>query len=144
MAAWIDIIVNLAEPYRLRLRGFHQWSSWLLHDLYRYGDTIHWRWPWCRDRLRLDGRAKSASTVARVPSGRGLYRIAIWTVGTNIGSLTGALGASVSLWSWRRCRWRASAWPICLISTALFLVLGYAAKLPRTQRHYEGVAAAGV
>jgi Tfp pilus assembly protein PilO len=33
---------------------------------------------------------------------------------------------------------------ICLLSTALFLVLGYAAKLPRTQRHYEGVAAAGV
>jgi hypothetical protein len=33
---------------------------------------------------------------------------------------------------------------ICLLSTALFLVLGYAAKLPCTQRHYEGVAAAGV
>jgi len=26
----------------------------------------------------------------------------------------------------------------------VFFALGYAAKLPRTQRHYEGVAAAGV
>ena len=33
---------------------------------------------------------------------------------------------------------------VCLISTAVFFLLGYAAKLPRTQRHYEGVAAAGV
>ena len=33
---------------------------------------------------------------------------------------------------------------ICLLSTALFLVLGYAEKLPRSQRHFEGVAAAGV
>ena len=33
---------------------------------------------------------------------------------------------------------------ICLLSTAFFLVLGYAAKLPRTRRYYSGVAAAGV
>jgi hypothetical protein len=33
---------------------------------------------------------------------------------------------------------------ICLLSTAFFFLLGYAAKLPRTQRYYSGVAAAGV
>ncbi len=33
---------------------------------------------------------------------------------------------------------------VCLLSTALFFLLGYAEKLPRSQRHYEGVAAAGV
>ena len=33
---------------------------------------------------------------------------------------------------------------ICLLSTAFFFLLGYASKLPRTQRYYTGVAAAGV
>jgi len=33
---------------------------------------------------------------------------------------------------------------ICLLSAAFFFLLGYAAKLPRTQRYYSGVAAAGV
>jgi len=33
---------------------------------------------------------------------------------------------------------------ICLLSTGFFFLLGYAAKLPRTQRYYSGVAAAGV
>lgn len=33
---------------------------------------------------------------------------------------------------------------ICVLSTVFFFVLGYGAKLPRTQRYYTGVAAAGV
>ena len=33
---------------------------------------------------------------------------------------------------------------VCVISTAIWLLLGIAARLPRTQRYYEGVAASGV
>lgn len=33
---------------------------------------------------------------------------------------------------------------VCLLATAFFFLLGYSQKLPRTTRHYEGVAAAGV
>ena len=33
---------------------------------------------------------------------------------------------------------------VCLLATAFFFLLGYTQKLPRTTRHYEGVAAAGV
>jgi hypothetical protein len=33
---------------------------------------------------------------------------------------------------------------VCLVATAFFFLLGYSQKLPRTTRHYEGIAAAGV
>lgn len=139
-AAWIDIIV----PYTLNLAGLTIASingRWLLRELYEYGyyalallvvlGTIFDLTP----RARRDTFGEGAE--------RAWFYIAIWMV----------VPTQVINWgAWRMGKYMGLA-PlplarvrllVCLISTALFFLLGYAAKLPRTQRHYEGLAAAGV
>jgi hypothetical protein len=139
-SAWIDIIV----PYALNLIGLIVASingRWLLHDLYRYGYyplalavVLATVFDWTP-------RAKRDTVGEGVE--RAWFYVAIWTVVPTQVINWGAwrFGKFMDLAPLPLARLRLA---ICLLSTALFLLLGYAAKLPRTQRHYEGVAAAGV
>ena len=74
---------------------------------------------------------------------RAWFYVAIWTVVPTqvINWAAWRLGKYMDLAPLPLARVRLA---VCLISTAVFFALGYAAKLPRTQRYYEGVAAAGV
>jgi len=139
-AAWVDIIV----PYALNLIGLVVASingRWMLKDLYRYGyyplavavvlgTVLDWT-----PRARRDTLGEGAE--------RAWFYVAIWTVVPTQVINWGAwrFGKFMDLTPLPLARVRLV---VCLLSTALFFLLGYAEKLPRSQRHYEGVAAAGV
>ena len=139
-AAWIDIIV----PYALNLIGLVVASingRWLLHDLYRYG-----YYPLALAVIlatALDWTPRAKRDTVGEGAERAWFYVAIWTVVPTQVINWGAwrFGRFMDLAPLPLARLRLA---ICLLSTALFLVLGYAEKLPRSQRHYEGVAAAGV
>jgi len=139
-AAWVDIIV----PYALNLIGLIVASingRWMLKDLYRYGyyplavavvlgTVLDWT-----PRARRDTLGEGAE--------RAWFYVAIWTVVPTQVINWGAwrFGKFMDVGPLPLARVRLV---VCLMSTALFFLLGYAEKLPRSQRHYEGVAAAGV
>jgi hypothetical protein len=74
---------------------------------------------------------------------RAWFYVAVWTVVPTqvINWAAWRLGKYLNLAALPLARTRLV---ICLLSTAFFFLLGYGAKLPRTQRYYAGVAAAGV
>ena len=74
---------------------------------------------------------------------RAWFYVAIWTVVPTqvVNWAAWRLGKFMELAPLPLARTR---FVICLLSTVFFFLLGYAAKLPRTQRYYSGVAAAGV
>jgi hypothetical protein len=139
-AAWIDILV----PYTLNLVGLIIASitgQWTLKDLYAYG-----YYPLALAVVlgtALDWIPRARRSTVGEGAERAWFYVAIWMV----------VPTQVINWAaWRLGKYMDSAplslarvrLAICLISTAIFLALGYAAKLPRTQRYYDGVAAAGV
>ena len=91
--------------------------------------------------LDLDAARASATPSAKARAG--WFYVAIWTVVPTqvINWAAWRMGKFMDLAPLPLARTRLA---VCLISTAFFFLLGYAAKLPRTQRYYEGVAAAGV
>ncbi len=139
-AAWVDIIV----PYALNLIGLVIASitaRWMLKDLYLYlyyplalAVVLATVFDWT-PRARRDTFGEGAE--------RAWFYVAIWTVVPTqvINWAAWRFGKYMDLPPLPLARLRLI---ICLISTAIFFFLGYAEKLPRSQRHYEGVAAAGV
>jgi hypothetical protein len=139
-AAWVDIFV----PYALNLIGLILASvtgRWMLRDLYMYlyyplalavvlATALDWT-----PRARRDTFGEGAE--------RAWFYVAIWTVVPTqvINWAAWRFGKFMDLSPLPLARLRLA---ICLISTAIFFFLGYAEKLPRSQRHYEGIAAAGV
>ena len=74
---------------------------------------------------------------------RAWFYIAIWTVVPTqvVNWAAWRMGKYMDLAPLPLARTRLA---VCLVSTVFFFLLGYASKLPRTQRYYSGVAAAGV
>ena len=139
-AAWIALLV----PYTLNLIGLFVASvngQWILKELYQYG-----YYPLALAVVlaaALDWIPRARRDTVGEGAERAWFYVAIWTV----------VPVQVINWAaWRLGRFMDLApMPLahvrlatCLIATAFFLALGYAQKLPRTQRYYEGVAAAGV
>lgn len=139
-AAWIDILV----PYTLNLVGLIIASitgQWTLKDLYAYG-----YYPLALAVVlgtALDWIPRARRSTVGEGAERAWFYVAIWMVVPTqvINWAAWRLGKYMDLAPLPLARVRLA---ICLISTAIFLALGYAAKLPRTQRYYDGVAAAGV
>ncbi len=138
--AWIDLLV----PYTLNLIGLVVASingRWLLHDLYRYG-----YYP-LAVAVVLATVADWTPRARRDTFGEGVERawfyVAVWTVVPVqvINWAAWRLGKFVDLAPLPLAHVRLAT---CLVATGFFFALGYAQKLPRTQRYYEGVAAAGV
>jgi hypothetical protein len=139
-AAWIAILV----PFALNIAGLciaAVTGQWMLKEMYRYA-----YYPLAL--LVVLGTALDLTPRARRDTfGEGAERawfyVGIWTV----------VPTQVVNWAaWRMGKYMGLAplplartrLVLCLLSTAFFFLLGYAAKLPRTQRYYSGVAAAGV
>jgi hypothetical protein len=139
-AAWVDIIV----PYALNLIGLviaSINSRWILKDLYHYGYyplalavVLATVFDWI-PRAKRDTFGEGAE--------RAWFYVAIWTVVPTQVINWGAwrFGKFMDLSPLPLARVRLV---VCLLSTAFFFLLGYSQRLPRTTRHYEGVAAAGV
>ncbi len=139
-AAWVDIIV----PYALNLIGLIIASingRWILKDLYHYGYyplalavVLATVFDWI-PRAKRDTFGEGAE--------RAWFYVAIWTVVPTQVINWGAwrFGKFMDLSPLPLARVRLV---VCLLSTAFFFLLGYSQRLPRTTRHYEGVAAAGV
>jgi hypothetical protein len=74
---------------------------------------------------------------------RAWFYVAIWTVVPTqvINWAAWRMGKYMGLAPLPLARTRLA---VCLVATAFFFLMGYASKLPRTQRYYSGVAAAGV
>jgi len=139
-AAWIDILV----PYTLNLAGLIVASAtgtWMLKDMYQYGYYSLAVLVVLGTALNMTPRAKRDTFGEGAE--RAWFYIAIWTVVPTqlVNWAAWRLGKYMGLEPLALARTRLV---ICLLSTAFFFVLGYAAKLPRTQRYYTGVAAAGV
>lgn len=139
-SAWIDLLV----PYTLNLAGLVVASingRWMLRDLYRYGYYPLALAVVLATLLDVTPRARRDTFGEGVE--RAWFYVAIWTV----------VPTQVINWAaWRMGKFMALAplplahlrLAVCLISTAMLLLLGMTARLPRTQRYSEGVAAAGV
>ena len=139
-AAWADLIV----PYTLNLVGLIVASingRWLLKELYQYGYyplalavALATVFDWT-PRARRDTFGEGVE--------RAWFYVAIWTVVPTqvINWAAWRMGKFMGLPPLPLARVRLA---VCLISTGVFLMLGCTARLPRTQRHYEGIAAAGV
>ncbi len=139
-AAWIDLLV----PYALNLIGLiiaNINGRWMLRELYQYvyyplalavvlGTVLDWT-----PRARRDTFGEGAE--------RAWFYVAIWTVVPTQVINWGAwrFGKFMNLAPMPLARVRLV---VCLVATLFFFLLGYSQKLPRTTRHYEGVAAAGV
>jgi hypothetical protein len=139
-AAWIDILV----PYALNLAGLIVASvtgTWMLKQMYMYGYYPLALAVVLGTALNLTPRAKR-DTVGEGAE-RAWFYIAIWTVVPTqvINWAAWRMGKYMDLAPLPLARTRLA---VCLVSTVFFFLLGYASKLPRTQRYYTGVAAAGV
>ena len=139
-AAWIDLLVPYAlnlialliaaagGPWRMRLL-YDRWY-WLLAAAVVAATWLNWT-----PRARRSTRGEGAE--------RAWFYVAIWTV----------VPAQVAGWAmWRLGRWlalppgelNATRLAVFVFTTALFFALGALARLPRTQRYYQGKAAAGI
>ena len=139
-SAWIDLLV----PYTLNLVGLMVAAvngRWMLHELYRWGyyplalAVVVASW--------LDWVPRAKRSTFGEGAERAWFYVAIWTVVPTQVINWGAwrLGKFMHLEPLPLAHVRLV---VCLIATAFFFLLGYMQKLPRTTRHYEGVAAAGV
>ena len=139
-AAWIAILV----PFVLNVMGLcvaAVTGEWMLRQMYQYlydplavlvvlGTVLN-----LTPRAKRDCRGEGAE--------RAWFYVAIWTVVPTQVVNWGAwrMGKYLGLEPLALARTR---FLVCMAATAVFFLLGYAAKLPRTQRYYSGVAAAGV
>lgn len=139
-AAWIDLLV----PFTLNLVGMVIASingRWMLHDLYRLG-----YYPLALAIVvaaMLDWVPRAKRSTFGEGAERAWFYVAIWTVVPTQVVNWGAwrLGRFMHLDTAALAHVRLA---VCVLATAFFFLLGYAQKLPRTIRYYEGVAAAGV
>ena len=139
-AAWIDILV----PFALNVAGLVAASvtgTWMLKDMYKYGYYPLALAVVLGTALNLTPRAKRDTFGEGAE--RAWFYIAIWTVVPTqvINWAAWRMGKYMGLDPLPLARTRLA---VCLVSTLFFFLLGYASKLPRTQRYYTGVAAAGV
>jgi len=139
-AAWIDIIV----PFALNLIGMCVAAvngRWMLQELYAYAYYPLALAVVVATFLDLTPRAKRDTFGEGAE--RAWFYVAIWTVVPTqvINWAAWRLGKHMDLSPLPLARTRLA---VCLVATAFFFRLGYASKLPRTQRYYSGVAAAGV
>ena len=139
-AAWVDILV----PYALNVAGLMVASItgvWKLKDMYTYGYYPLAVAVVIGTALNLTPRAKRDTFGEGAE--RAWFYIAIWTVVPTqvVNWAAWRMGKYVDLAPLPLARTRLA---VCLVAMLFFFLLGYASKLPRTQRYYSGVAAAGV
>jgi hypothetical protein len=131
-------------PFALNVAGLVMASItgvWKLKDMYTYGYYPLAVAVVVGTALNLTPRAKRDTFGEGAE--RAWFYIAIWTVVPTqvINWAAWRMGKYIGLDPLPLARTRLA---VCLVSTLFFFLLGYASKLPRTQRYYTGVAAAGV